>query len=188
VSKNEFLLELKHRLQKLPLEEQEQALVYYEEYLNEAGPENETRVLQEIGSPAAVAAGIIGEHVVQASGNSEKKTRFSAVIFLAVCAAPLTLPLAIGMLALVISLCAVFFSLGIAAAALPIAGVVSVGTGLFIGFGSVGSGIFYVGYGLLLCAIGIPCAQGIWRLSQTTWQRLQLFLGRTLMRKGGKGK
>ena len=186
MSKNEFLLEMKQRLQKLPLDEREQALVYYEEYFNEAGPENEARVLRELQSPAAVAAGIIGECAVRASGNPEKKARFTGLALLAVCAAPLALPLAAGMLALLISLYAVFLSLGVAAAALVVAGAASVITGALTASASLATGIFYVGYGLLLCAAGIPSAGGIWRLSQATWRHMQLWLGKSLMKKGGK--
>ena len=188
MSKNEFLPELKRPLQELPLEEQEHAPVYYEEYLSEAGPDNETRALQELGSPATAAARIVDEYAAQAPSKPEKKKRFAPVTFLAVCAAPLALPLAIGMLALIISICAVFLSLGIATAALPIAGLISMSTGIFIGYKSIGSGIFYIGYGILLCAIGIPCVRIIWRLSQTTWERMQLSFRRALIKKGGKGK
>jgi len=186
VSKNEFLLELKHRLRKLPLEEQEQALVYYEEYFNEAGTDSEARVVEELGSPAALAAKIIGEYAVQASGSPRAKTRFGWVTFLAVCAAPLALPLTIGTLALVLSLCIGFMAVGVALAAVAIAGVGSLITGLIVGFTSFPSGLFYVGYGLLLCAIGIPAAKGIWRLSQKTWSRIQLSLGKALMKRGTK--
>ena len=63
MSKNEFLLELKRLLQRLPLEEQERALVYYEERFHEAGPENEARVLRELGlvtSDTNAGDGLVG--------------------------------------------------------------------------------------------------------------------------------
>ena len=184
MNKNEFLLELKNRLRKLPLEEQEQALVYYEEYLNEAGVDNEARVLQELGSPAAVAAKIIGEHAVNASGNPTQKVRLGWVSFLAMCAAPLALPLTFGTLILLIVLCSVFLGLGTAVAAIAATGVLSLVTAVITGFGSFPTGLFYAGYGLLLCAIGFPAARGIWHLSQKTWRRMQLCLGKALMKRG----
>ncbi|WP_434309284.1 DUF1700 domain-containing protein [Hominifimenecus sp. rT4P-3] len=56
MTKEDFLKELEYMLQDLAEEEREEALQYYRDYLEDAGPEEEGAVLQELGSPARVAA------------------------------------------------------------------------------------------------------------------------------------
>lgn len=51
----EFLAKLRQELSDFTEEEREEALRFYEEYLNEAGPENEAVVIAELGSPEKVA-------------------------------------------------------------------------------------------------------------------------------------
>ena len=51
----EFLEQLEKLLQDLPEHDREDALAYYRDYLEEAGPENEAAVIKELGSPEKVA-------------------------------------------------------------------------------------------------------------------------------------
>ena len=51
MTRNEYLGALRQELRSLPLQEQEEALRYYEEYFDDAGPENEQKVIAELGSP-----------------------------------------------------------------------------------------------------------------------------------------
>ena len=51
-----FMKELEYLLQDIPDEEKADALNYYADYLEEAGPENEEKVLREFGSPERIAA------------------------------------------------------------------------------------------------------------------------------------
>ena len=55
MNKEIFLRELRRFLADIPEEEREQALTYYEDYFEDAGPENEQKVIQELGSPIDVA-------------------------------------------------------------------------------------------------------------------------------------
>ncbi len=50
-----FMRDLARFLSDLPVEEREQALKYYEDYFEDAGPENEQKVIKELGSPVDVA-------------------------------------------------------------------------------------------------------------------------------------
>lgn len=56
MGREEFMKELEYLLQDIKEEERSDALTYYRDYLEEAGPENEEKVLQEFGSPEKVAA------------------------------------------------------------------------------------------------------------------------------------
>ena len=51
----EFLEQLEKLLNDLPEHDREDALAYYKDYLEEAGPENEAAVIKELGSPEKVA-------------------------------------------------------------------------------------------------------------------------------------
>lgn len=59
MNRREFMDELRVLLKNLPYGEQEDALQFYEEYFDDAGTENEQRVIKELESPEAVAKKII---------------------------------------------------------------------------------------------------------------------------------
>ena len=53
-----FMTELAALLQDVPAEERRDAMKYYNDYFDDAGEENEQQVVEELGSPAKVAATI----------------------------------------------------------------------------------------------------------------------------------
>lgn len=55
MNKEIFLRDLRRFLADIPEDEREQALKYYEDYFEDAGPENEQQVIQELGSPLDIA-------------------------------------------------------------------------------------------------------------------------------------
>lgn len=56
MSREEFMNELEYLLQDIPDEEKRDAIEYYRDYLDEAGPEMEEQVIHEFGSPERIAA------------------------------------------------------------------------------------------------------------------------------------
>ena len=56
MKKEEFMEKLEYLLQDVNEEEREAALTYYRDYLDEAGPENEEKAIEDFGSPERVAA------------------------------------------------------------------------------------------------------------------------------------
>ena len=56
MSRETFMKELEYLLQDIGEEERADALAYYRDYLDEAGPEREEQALAEFGSPERVAA------------------------------------------------------------------------------------------------------------------------------------
>ncbi|MCL1791199.1 MAG: DUF1700 domain-containing protein [Peptococcaceae bacterium] len=191
MNRNEFVMELRKALRRLPPSEVESALRYYEEYFDEAGPENEAKVLAELGSPGAVAAVIIGEYAVN---ELEKKSVGRGhplwLVLLGIFASPVALPLAFAVVvvvaALIFTLIMVFLALGIAAVAVVLQGVIVFFAGI-AGMGqSFGSGLFFVGFGLLSMVLGVLLALGIAKLSRITFAALQKGLGNYLIRKGAR--
>lgn len=60
MNKTEFLRQLEAGLARATPDERVAAMQYYTEYLDEAGPEREAEVLEELGDPARIVAEILG--------------------------------------------------------------------------------------------------------------------------------
>ncbi|NCB92639.1 MAG: DUF1700 domain-containing protein [Clostridia bacterium] len=58
MNRDEFMAQLARLLVDLPESERMEAIRYYNDYFDEAGEENESKVIQKLGSPGKVAAGI----------------------------------------------------------------------------------------------------------------------------------
>ena len=58
MNRADYMAALRRALSVLPEEERANALRYYEEYFDDAGPENEAKAIEELGEPAKVAAQI----------------------------------------------------------------------------------------------------------------------------------
>lgn len=58
MNRAEFMRQLERLLMDLPESDRQDAIAYYDGYFDEAGPENEASVVQELGNPGKVA-GII---------------------------------------------------------------------------------------------------------------------------------
>ena len=67
MTRAQFMNELRERLDRLPSDEREEALAYYEEYFDEAGVDHEQDVIRELGSPASVASRIYADRAVKAA-------------------------------------------------------------------------------------------------------------------------
>ena len=61
MTRAEYLAELDSHLITLPREERDMAIEFYNEYFEDAGPENEQAVIEELGKPYNLARSIIGE-------------------------------------------------------------------------------------------------------------------------------
>lgn len=58
MNREEFMRQLESLLQDLPGTEREKAIQYYNEYFEDAGPENEKSVIEALGNPARVAGNV----------------------------------------------------------------------------------------------------------------------------------
>ena len=62
MNRTEYMAALRRALSVLPEEERASALRYYEEYFDDAGPENEAKVIADLGAPDKVAAQILADY------------------------------------------------------------------------------------------------------------------------------
>ena len=77
MNKEIFLRDLRRFLADIPEDEREQALNYYEDYFEDAGPENEQKVIEELGSPIDIARQIMAtnqENIAYGQGNDFHQT------------------------------------------------------------------------------------------------------------------
>lgn len=163
MTRNEFMAVLRKELKKLPQEEIDAAVDYYEEYFDEAGPEMEAQVIEELGSPKKIAGQIKADYAVrkldEEEGSAARKG-LSAVwwVIIGICSAPVSIPVAIVtaalaicgfavLLAVVVSVFCGIVGMIIASAGLIVIGVISVPAALsaailLIGGGLVGLAVF----------------------------------------------
>lgn len=185
MNRHEFIEELRMRLRRLPQEEIENAVEYYEEYFDDAGAPNESQTITALGSPAAVASKIIGEFAVNdAVKPAPKRMNSLLVVLLAICASPIALPLAAAIVALVIALGSVFFSLMLAGAALTVAGAACAIAGLWTFKFGTATGMFYLGAGIALLAAGLASSLSLTKLGNRVFRGIQRWIGNLLIKNG----
>ena len=184
---------LKNKLRKLPYDEIKEAVDYYEGYFDDAGEENEQAVLEELGSPSAVASQIIATFAVKEVDTEvfgKKNWRNAWLVVLALFAAPIAVPIAlsVGMVAvaLIITLASVLFSFFAAGFALVIGGIASIAAGLLVIFQSFPTTLFYAGVGLLLVGIGAAIVIGTIALSRKCFSWLTKMIGGFILRRKTK--
>jgi uncharacterized membrane protein len=192
----EYLYDLRKRLSKLPPQEIQQAMSYYEEYFAEAGPEGEAELINRLGTPAQVASTIISEYAIKdMSGEGETKSKGSGfktmwIVIIAVLASPVAIPIAIALLAVVFSLLvalfSIFFSFFVAALAMVVAGVVAAVVGVVGLFTFPIEAIAIMGVSLIIVSLGLALGIGTIKLFQLTIKGITWIFATILGRKGGQ--
>lgn len=76
MNRTEYMRQLESLLQNISATEREEALQYYNEYFNDAGPENEQNVIEALGNPAKVAENI--KKIFSGMGTERTATREQA--------------------------------------------------------------------------------------------------------------
>lgn len=191
MTKEQFLFQLEQKLLGIPEDERAEAMEYYRDYFNDAGPENEEQVIAELGSPDKVAAsikeglrtgkedaGTIGQppqmrgtaksYSQAHQGRRETDSRSKWILIIIVAA--LTFPLWIGVVGalfgILVAVIAVILCLVVAAALLAVgglvAGIICVIVGIVRFFtGGPVAGLMTVSIGLLLFALGCLSAAAL---------------------------
>lgn len=171
MDKQTFLRRLEEGLRQLPPEEREDILAYHREYFQDAGPEQEAKVIQELGDPDLLARRLLSEYGEQPPASppppsqpqpeAPKKKRPSGVLvaILAVLAAPIALPLAAALGAVAIALAVAALSVALVLMAV-IVGVLVTGIALVaLGFSALllypPAALVVLGAGLVCCGLGL---------------------------------
>ena len=192
MTKTEYMKILTHNLRRLPKEDYDRAIEYFEEYFAEAGPENEQQAIADLSSPDEAAKALIVDLAAQNIKEKPKtmKGGLSAlwIAVLAVCSAPVTLPIAICLLAVI---AVVLFCVGIAlfcvvisAVAVAASGILTLFGGIVLLFRSLGDGLCNIGLGLFSTGLGILFVYGAILLFKWLIRKASVSLGK--ITKGGR--
>ena len=166
--RTEFLAELERLLADLPEEERQAAIQYYEDYLQDAGEENEQEVIRELGGPEKVAATIRADYY----GNEFREEDYEKKDYMTKQPAedsdgstgkqaPWTsrrLKVLLVVLILLTVLCAfigICAGLVVGAAALMIAGIAVTAAGIGLFFDVLPMALLVCGIGILLFVVGL---------------------------------
>ena len=169
MEKQEYMAQLRALLTgRMAPAELERVTAYYEEYFDEAGPQGAQRVAEELGAPAELVQNIMGRNRGQGTPPPVREKRgigglWTAV--LALCAAPIALPLLAAGLAVVacLAVAALCLVLGVC-----LAGGACVAVGVYVGVhsftllfsGGMSTLMFYSGVGMLTAGIGLLLIAG----------------------------
>ncbi len=163
MNRKEYMKLLYSRLAGLPPEERDAAMLYYEEYFEDAGGQNEDKVIDELGNPESLAAQILAENTIRQTKKAKPTARkgLSAlwVVILGILALPAALPFILIAMGILIAFACGVFGLLIAIAALTlsliIGGIIMLGHAIPLLLFNTGGGLFALGASLIAVALGI---------------------------------
>ena len=158
MTRTEYIAKLTKYLRKLPQKDYEEALEYFMEYFEEAGPENEAQVIAELGTPKEAAHEVISrlldEKIIEDKSSLRNKTTIIWIAILAILASPVALPILLFFLAMIMTLLMIIFAVIVTALALTFALLISGVYTFFTSFSllniSLASTLFGGGLGLLM--------------------------------------
>lgn len=161
MTRSDYLAKLDKYLKKLPKDDYQEAMDYFREYFDEAGPENEEAVIAELGSPKDAAHDIISRLLDEKIVEDEKSPKNKAIIIwiaiLAILASPVALPLILALLMVIITI----LTFGIAIIAMVLAlGVALLTSGVYMlidswSYLSIAPSTTALGLGLGLLSLGL---------------------------------
>lgn len=161
MTRTEYLVQLERHLKKLPQADYEEAMDYFTEYFDEAGPENEAQVIAELGTPKEAARELITRLLNEKTIDQEATPRTQAtwiwIAILAVFASPIAFPLAILFLALLCTVVLLSFALILSLLAMGVALLLS-SVSVFvdsISYFAISSSVATFGTGMGLLAFGL---------------------------------
>lgn len=176
MSRQEFMERLNRLLSDIPVNERQEALDYYENYFEDAGPENESKIIEELESPEKVAASIkkdlFGENYGTYGWGSETKQqdkvkeqnakaqRNIIIALIVILTFPIWIGLAGGIFGAAIGVLAAILGVGAAliacVAVFLIVGCALIGMGIAkIVLGAAALGLVVTGIGILMFTLGL---------------------------------
>lgn len=196
MTREEYMAKLQKYLRKLPKQDYEDAIEYFNEYFSDTDEEGQQKLMEELGTPKEAASDLMHNLLdrklqEQDTGTEEKKSKkgITLLAVLAIVSTPVTVPLFITMLVVLLSvaICIVSvivsdfiaaFSLLLVGGKLLLRGIVSFPYSLSGALTITGCGLFGIGCAILLYILGIYLCK---------WTgRLLVMIARKLAGKRGK--
>jgi len=185
MDRNTYLQQLEAALASLSDNERQDALAFYAEYLDDAGPEGLLAAMESLGSPSQLAAQIKAESAIRGlSAPQPSQPQYTAepvqpakqsspwktvwIVILAIFAIPVGVPLLIVLAAVIFAVLVVLFAVLIALAATVVGifagGILSIVAGFILLFSNFATGLFYMGCGLLVLGLALLFGWLFWKL------------------------
>lgn len=190
MNKEKFFAELRKRLRHLQPREIDEALEYYTEYLEDAGPENEAAVLAKWGSPASLASQILAECATRRMDEKPTVKRGIStvwIVILAIFASPMAVPVAVGLaccfLAAAVTALAILVALGATALGAAAMGFIFFFTGIGVMAQKLSTAVFYLGCGLFSIGFGIAAGLFVLWLGKKSFHGMALGIKKLLRRR-----
>lgn len=191
MTKNEYMNTLANKLHRLPKEDYHKAIAYFEEYFAEAGEENEQQAIKDLGDPKYAANELIMNLALKNAKQPPKtlKHGFASVWIgvLAVCAAPVALPLAGGLLVTALGLIGavllVILGLFLAAVLVAASGIIAAFSGGILLFSAFADGLSNIGLGFIALGAGILLTYSAFIFCRWFLRRTSKSLGNTTRRR-----
>jgi len=167
MTRNEFMQELESGTRGMPESDRIEALRYYEEYFDEAGPENEIKAANELGDPAIIAKKLMADYAYNQTQMTEppkpiKNTlyiKYMWLIILGICVSPIALPVVAAIMSVIFSIMVVLFVITFVFAVLAVVFIIVGAVGIAVGiaglFASVYKGLIILGAALIFIGVGI---------------------------------
>ena len=168
MNRSEFIRILRKELARLPQDEIDAAVEYYEEYFDEAGPDKEAEIIKELGNPRKIANQIRSEYEVRRLDEEEKSTTRKGLsevwwVIIGICSAPVSIPVAVVLVALAVAGFAVAVSIVVSVFAAVIGAVAGAIAMIFVGVISIpaafSAAVMFIGGGIL--GLAVSAAVGV---------------------------
>ena len=180
MTKTEYMKVLSKKLRRLPKEDYERAVEYFEEYFADAGPENEQKAIEDLGTPEEAARELIMD---LAEENADKPPK---TVKRGMRALPLALVFIILIACAFLVVFCVLLCIVIAGVSVAAGGIISAIAGAAVLFQSFADGLCNLGFGLGCFGAGLLFTYGSILLFGWTVRKLSVFLGQ--ITKGGRKK
>ena len=193
MNKEQYMKELKKRLRRLPKEEFEKAIAYFEEYFEDAGPAEEASAIRNLGTPEEAADQIIWDMAIQNTkkpiNNMKKGASAVWTGILAVFALPIALPflvVALGLVFVLLTCVMLFFmALMLFGIASVFIGPVCIWGGLSILFQNIPTALVCIGLGFSFIGVGLLMMQIMYYSIRKFFNWTVQLLG-SIVKKGGR--
>ena len=169
MTREEYMTKLQKYLRKLPKQDYEDAIEYFNEYFSDTDEEGQQRLMEELGTPKEAAADLMYnllDRKIQEQEEKKSKKGITLLAVLAIMSTPVTVPLFIAMLAVLLAaaicvVCVIFsdfiaaFSILLVGGKLLLRGLVSFPYSLSGALMITGCGLLGIGCAILLYLLGI---------------------------------
>lgn len=173
MTKDMYIAKLQKYLRKLPKQDYEDAIDYFNEYFSDTDEEGQQKLMEELGSPKKAASDLMYhllDQKLQENGKDEKseksKKGITLIAILAILSTPVTIPLFIALVAILLSaaICVAcvlmsdflfVVSMLLISGKLFLRGIVSFPYSISGGLTITGCALFGIGCVLLLYILGI---------------------------------